>query len=323
MHKIPTLTRRVYRVLRRLLRVKRKAPRSPILGDPILPVELERAIFEMVAHMHPAAIPALLRVARRVSVWIGPLFYRVVCVNRRDTSGALVWRLLNGMETETPPCTYVRHLALESWRHCSLFEARQLLQLCTHLQDFGANAYFTDPALLSILAEIGVRRLAVNPKALFGTAPIDLKHSVFRAVTHLDMFRVEGVAAVLADLPVLPALTHLSLDSDLSRALILAVLPALPQLELLLVQWHRFEQAEYEVARIPRVYDVRFVIGLYSDYWGDWEAGARGGVDVWARGDAFVLRKRRGEVECKVFSTPVSPRIVSHLVILATCYWLS
>ncbi|KAJ7887115.1 hypothetical protein B0H14DRAFT_3430962 [Mycena olivaceomarginata] len=247
MHKIPTLTRRVYRILRQLIRVKRKAPRSPILGDPILPVELERAIFEMVAHMHPAAIPALLRIARR---------------------------------------------------------AQQLLQLCTHLQDFGANAYFTDPALLPILAEIGVRRLAVNPKALLGTAPIDLKHSVFRAVTHLNMFRVEGVAAVLADLPVLPALTRLSLDSDLSRALILPVLPALPQVELLLVQWHRFEQAEYEAARIPRVYDVRFVIGLYSDYWGDWEAGARGGADAWAGGEAFVRRKRRGEVE-------------------STCYWLS
>jgi hypothetical protein len=37
--------------------------------EPIFPVELEQVIFETTALMHPTAIPALLRVARRVLVW--------------------------------------------------------------------------------------------------------------------------------------------------------------------------------------------------------------------------------------------------------------
>ncbi|KAJ7887103.1 hypothetical protein B0H14DRAFT_3430948 [Mycena olivaceomarginata] len=95
----------------------------------------------------------VLKTQRRIS----PLLYEVVHVKRQNTSKALVRSLLNGTERETPPCTYVRHLALESCRHCSPAEAR----LCTHLQDFGANAYFTDPALLPILAEIGTLWAAV------------------------------------------------------------------------------------------------------------------------------------------------------------------
>jgi hypothetical protein len=53
------------------------------------------------------------------------------------------------------------HLAFNSGRHCSPAETR----LCTHLQDFGANAYFTDHTLLPILAEIGVPAEVSRPRA--------------------------------------------------------------------------------------------------------------------------------------------------------------
>ncbi|KAF7366179.1 Tyrosinase central domain-containing protein [Mycena venus] len=326
-----TLLRRARRVFHRVLRGKRTA-RAPLsesslpvdkhkrflittspvipsladIGDPVFPLELEQAIFETTAMTHPSTIPALLRVARRVGIWIEPLLYRVVRVNRRDHVDDMLRALVDGNKSKPADvlCTYVRHLALESLHHCSFYEGRSLLQRCTNVIDFGSNLWFTDPSLLPILAEMHLQRLSVNLKALFGYLPIDLNHPLFRSVTHLDMFRIEGVAEILVELPTLPALTHLALDSDLSRDIVLSVLPDCPRLKLLLVQWQLFEKRDYMAARTPHVYDVRFVIGLYGDYWADWEAGAREGVDAWSRGDEFIARKREGLIE-------------------GTCYWLT
>lgn len=154
-----------------------------------------------------------------------------------------------------------------------------MLQRCRKVIDFSSNLWFTNPSLLPILAEMHLERLSVNLKALFGNLPIDLNHPLFRSVTHLDMFRIEGVAEVLVELPTLPALTHLALDSELSRDIALSVLRDCPRLELLLAQWQLFEKRDYMAARTPHVYDIRFVIGLYGDYWAVWEAGARGGAE--------------------------------------------
>jgi hypothetical protein len=197
----------------------------------------------------------------------------------------------------------VHHLVIESSYNCPFGE---LLALCTGVINFGSNQQFTNPALLPILATMRVRRLSLNLNALFGPETIDLKHSLFQSVTHLDMFRVERVAEVLPDLPALPALTHLCLDSDLTRDIILPVLEICPRLVLLLVMWasYAFEKSLYAAARVPCVYDVRFVIGMYKHYWQDWEAGARGLPDSWSRADDFVARKRRGEIDGMVYSAP-------------------
>ncbi|KAJ7307929.1 hypothetical protein DFH08DRAFT_975314 [Mycena albidolilacea] len=189
-------------------------PASPVLapladiGDPIFPVELEQAIFKITAMMHPTTIPALLRVARRVGIWVEPLLYRVVRVSRRVNFNGMVRALIDGTKSRPAEllCTYVRHLTLESLHHCSFYEGRSLLQRCRKVNDFSSNLWFTNPSLLPILAEMHLERL--------------------------------------------------------------------------------------------------FVIGLYGDYWADWEAGARGGADAWCRGDDFVARKRGGLIE-------------------ETCYWLT
>jgi hypothetical protein len=36
------------------------------------------------------------------------------------------------------------------------------------------------------------------------------------------------------------------------------------------------------------------------DYKKDWETGARGGDDFWTRAEAFVARKRKGEIESAI-----------------------
>ncbi|KAK7050745.1 tyrosinase central domain-containing protein [Favolaschia claudopus] len=271
---------------------------TPPIGPPFLPPELEQLIFEITADMYPKSIFNLLQVARRVHIWVQPLLFRVIRVN---THNKALTNILKTGKTDSKrpdhPYGQVRHLALESIHNCSVDEGGLILELCTNLVDLGLNSWFTDPALLPVLGTLQLRRLAVNLRVLFGQSPIDLRHPLFHSVTHLDIFRVEGVADILPKLSVLPSLTHLALDSDLPREKILGVLPGCEDLKVLLVQWRRFEKEGFATAKVPCVYDVRFVIAIYSDYWAEWENGARGREDSWSRADEFVLRKRKGEVE--------------------------
>lgn len=43
---------------------------DPVDPNPVFPPELEQEIFETTALMHPREIPTLLRVARRVLIWL-------------------------------------------------------------------------------------------------------------------------------------------------------------------------------------------------------------------------------------------------------------
>jgi hypothetical protein len=56
----------------------------------------------------------------------------------------------------------------------------------------------------------------------------------------------------------------------------------------------------YEAAQKPGVYELCLVIGLDGDYWKDWETESV--LCYWIQADAFVAKKRRGEIERNVFS---------------------
>jgi hypothetical protein len=128
---------------------------------------------------------------------------------------------------------------------------------------------------------------------------------MFRYVTHLDILDDSGVEKLLLDIRLLPALTHFSLDSDTPQASALRVVEECPRLELLFVHW--FDELLYKASQTPHAYDIRFLMGLCDDYWNDWELGVRGGADFWARGDDFVRRKRRGEIEGKRLDSSKPP----------------
>ncbi|KAJ7848009.1 hypothetical protein B0H14DRAFT_3453369 [Mycena olivaceomarginata] len=101
---------------------------------------------------------------------------------------------------------------------------------------------------------------------------------------------------MLLDVPLLPAPTHMCLNCDIPRNTLLGVLAACPRLRpLLLVPWQREDWDLYASEWISCAYDARFVIGLYDDYWTDWEGGARGPPDLWAQGNDFVAREAKLE----------------------------
>ncbi|KAJ6550187.1 hypothetical protein B0H19DRAFT_187085 [Mycena capillaripes] len=252
------------------------------------------------ALMHPGKVPTLLRVARHVLPWIEPFLYQVIRVRVDERSTDMLNAFRSAISSKPPEFFYaVRHLALEMAGILSRDEAIALLRLCRRVTNFSSSRYFTDSSLIPVLAEMRIQRLSSVLKQLFGTASINLAHPLFRSVTHLHMFGVDCVAEILADVPTLPALTHLCLYYELWREIVLPILAECPRLQLLLVQWPAFDKLFYEAARIPYVYDVRFVIGMYVDYWEEWEVGARGlpDPDLWTQADNFLARKRNGEIE--------------------------
>jgi hypothetical protein len=212
----------------------------------------------------------------------------------------------------------VHHLALD---HVSLDEGTEILRLCTGVINFACSTQLVDPSFVPILAELGVQRLALCLQALFGGAPINLTHSLFRSVTHLDILGVVGVESALAEISALPALTHLCLDPAMPWDVLMKVLEDCPHLELLLVQWSIYNEAQYISAQEPCLYDLRLVIGLYYGYWEEWEAEANGVLVYWAEADDFVARKRRGEIEGTIYSS-VWRCTISDAIIAATRYWI-
>ncbi|KAJ7691867.1 hypothetical protein B0H14DRAFT_3906143, partial [Mycena olivaceomarginata] len=68
-------------------------------SGPAFPPELERELFETAALVHPATIPALLRVAKRVLLWIEPYLYRVIRMHRDNR--AMVTAVLEAMKSKT------------------------------------------------------------------------------------------------------------------------------------------------------------------------------------------------------------------------------
>jgi hypothetical protein len=136
-----------------LLHRQRSTPHARLLVDmesgPAFPPGLECEIFETAAVVHPATIPVLLQVAKRVLLWsvfsalashesdsvyglrrIEPYMYRVISMHHDNR--AMVTAVLEAMKLKPPEFfrKAVRHLAIGEGAY-SMKDARQLLQLCT------------------------------------------------------------------------------------------------------------------------------------------------------------------------------------------------
>ncbi|KAJ6583475.1 hypothetical protein DFH09DRAFT_978497 [Mycena vulgaris] len=275
------------------------------MAEPRFPPEIEIEIFETTALIHPTAIPALLRVAHRIRTWIEPLLYRVVRADKDPPYSDLTHAVLHAATSGSKPPKFlegaVRHLFLDSSAPWSEDEALTVLRRCTGVINFAAIAAYSNPSILPILAGMYVQRFAVCLENLFGAyAAIDLTHGCFAFITHLDIFDTitEGETRICKDVPKLPALTHLCLNNDVPWDVVETLLTQCPRLELFVDLWpYTATMRAFGWAQQTPVSDVRFVVGVYHDYWADWETGARGGANFWSSADDFVARKRRGEIE--------------------------
>ncbi|KAJ7772267.1 hypothetical protein B0H16DRAFT_1512914 [Mycena metata] len=258
-------------------------------AQPILPPELEREVFEATALMYRHTIPALIRVARRVHVWIEPFLYRVLRAERN--AQAMIDILLR--KSPTFCHLAVRHLAVLDGSQSFSTDAVQLLTLCKGVTNLALGDYFmADPTLVPLLAEMALLRLAVSVTDL----GCDLAHPLFSSVTHLTLFdRPEGLIPLCAQLPGLASLTHLCLFFDLPEGVVVSVLTRSPRLQLFLMLSSEGSDLQ---PRPPHTDDIRFVAGTYTNaYWDGWIDGANGLPDYWTRGDDLIAQKQNGEIE--------------------------
>ncbi|KAJ7757567.1 hypothetical protein B0H16DRAFT_1885585 [Mycena metata] len=262
-------------------------------AGPVLPVELERLIFELAAWQDPEIIFTLILVAKRVCIWIEPELYHTV-VFRKSRSLLML---------QSKPAEFLRqhvhHVAISV--ELEYDDVVQILSTCTGVHDLAIwNNAATRPDLLPLIHKLtNLQRLSANLFALFGgregftldqfriPPPEELP---LASLTHLDLFgplpeRLWSVFRTLRQL------THLALTDLYPRELIPAALGTCPVLRLLVVKWS-LDAKMPAASKIST--DPRFCIVRCTDYEFDWERGARGRTNVWHAAATKIRARRKG-----------------------------
>ncbi|KAJ6564476.1 hypothetical protein B0H19DRAFT_1374792 [Mycena capillaripes] len=153
------------------------------------------------------------------------------------------------------------------------------------------------------------RRLAMPVESLFSDSlrdgdGFDLTLPMLASLTHLDVFEVTNdltLGSSRTSLALLPMLTHLAFG-ELDGASLASTISKCPKVKVLVRKFMR--HLILELFRILSSGDLGkldeqfMLIFLASDeYMLDWKTSTQGGMDIWARADAFVAKKRRGEIE--------------------------
>ncbi|KAJ7453187.1 hypothetical protein FB451DRAFT_1281972 [Mycena latifolia] len=277
---------------------------------PRLPEDLERLIFEISALFYPNVMPALLRVAQRVKIWIEPLLYRVIYDGSIGVwEGRTLTQLWNSMKTK--PASFfhknVRHVSLYSFDDSEDYDLVKILSVCgatINLRLLGCPTR-SRPTLLQTVGLMPLQRLAIHFSHLFprfGGGIRDLDCPNFTRLTHLSLadWDRSGWDACPA-LAHLSSLTHLSFHNNLVLpSIVQGAFEHFPSLEALALACSA-RLAVSMHADIPKfaaaAADPRFVMVLVTNERRDWEIGARGGDDFWVAVDAQVRKRRSGETK--------------------------
>ncbi|KAF8212633.1 hypothetical protein K438DRAFT_1804874 [Mycena galopus ATCC 62051] len=277
--------------------------------EALVPLDVEREIFETAAMQHPTLIPTLLRVCHRVHTWIEPVLYRVLVLSNLKAT------CLPAARSKSPTFlkSAVRHVLFSASAAETIKDA---LRECT-----GIISLFIDGELnfntLPFVEKMRPRKLDLSvPEANDAAAQWAksmLMHSLFLSVTHLELYRdpsrhpgVQGDDQHWKDswslLATLPALTHLCLSLDLSRQILRPALAECPRLSVgITAFWSSYNtdigDASEFAQEVSTIIDPRIVVMVVDDYEEDWKTGACGGKDFWERAEEFVVRKLKGEIE--------------------------
>lgn len=183
------------------------------------------------------------------------------------------------------------------------------LELCLGVTNFAILTIFGVPGLLPALGNMRLQRLSGVIEGLFRdpakadeVITVDIGHPLFSTLSHLDILDEidrEGMGPEwLNDLSTLPALTHLSFNNPPNSEILHTILQACPRIHVFIAAFHVSGKARARAyVESMSIRDIRFVVATYSDHYGDWELGTKGGADIWVRVEEFISRKKRGEIE--------------------------
>ncbi|KAJ7636421.1 hypothetical protein FB45DRAFT_906604 [Roridomyces roridus] len=276
---------------------------TSVSGLPKLPPELEREIFDIAATAAPNMVPALLRVAHRVLEWIEPHLYRHMRISFHNPA----YLLALGHALDRKPLDFFAHTArylsvstAGSYGSCDLAVVERLLGACTGINDifFNLSSYYVNrlPPILSVLTHLRPTHLSI-----LGRPPVSgafhFRLPFFQSLTHLQLLDHGPNSALSRTWPhwpalaKLPFLTHLAVHCE--EDVLAHILSVIPNLQVLVLS--AFSPSQLRVSLIPR--DPRVFVSPSLACVLRWYAAARGGEDLWASADAFIEKKRMGEIE--------------------------
>ncbi|KAF7341113.1 hypothetical protein MVEN_01845500 [Mycena venus] len=291
---------------------------SPNFLGPVLPTDLEREIFEFSALSNPRSIHKLLLVARRVKIWIEPLLYRNLSVVRNSfrCDGAVdlirisTDNCLKLLDVKPAILDHVRNLALTNVPGSDI---GRILSGCRRVESLALFQTDPEPSWLPFITAMPLRQLSANVDPLFGRPGVDLGHSLFAQLTHLDFFETPVSDDWVTGVCRLPCLTHLSFTfeapGDIATVPFPQILASCTSLKVLIVFFssehdrERFDQWQYFCD------DPRSVTMVVDDFLEDWERGATGALagDYWIKAERFIQKRRSGEIKGAEYSVPWDP----------------
>ncbi|KAJ7865831.1 hypothetical protein B0H13DRAFT_2352821 [Mycena leptocephala] len=278
-----------------------------VASEQILPLELERRIFEICAISRPASIRRLMLVASRVKEWVEHILYHTVAVTHSlPMEGYPVFafrRLLCALRSK--PVSFfpnlVRNLVLHAVPPYAL---KAILSACVGVE----NLSITDAAksdILALLPQLQPKRLHADLRPLFELPP---SHSFFQQITHLEL-QVQGPGtqeemSIFSRLKLIPQLSHLSFSSNALIPLCGRFLQSCKILRVLVflnvgILSSLYPQTEAELARDPR-----FVAMGRAYFLKDWQMGAYTGMDYWTRAEIFIAKRQAGEIDELEYEIP-------------------
>ncbi|KAJ7621993.1 hypothetical protein DFH06DRAFT_1340987 [Mycena polygramma] len=309
------------RVLRRSYRVFPAPPvvGEVITGDPVLPPELEREIFELAAavpnywtkqHVGDMAL-VLPQVCRRAQSWIEPLIYERISLPPPSNSARRLAMFLETVDTRPASffATHVKYLDFDGT--ISLVVVKEVLSVCTGVVNLGCR--YTYCSLAPLLAPLPrLRRLLVAELMLsyysmptadwpFSSPPLSSTAGIkippcpcptpwAASLTHLGLSRAlpPDLAGLFA---AFPALTHFAVDFDAVRSFmahtLLGLLSACPPRVRCIVVLAR-GKADYRAAcRDVRdnIVDARLYVHL-----GGWQTWSRRVPDMFTEADTKIAK---------------------------------
>ncbi|KAJ6473926.1 hypothetical protein DFH09DRAFT_1343451 [Mycena vulgaris] len=260
--------------------------------DPILPVELERSIFETAARAHPASIPTLLLVAARVRAWLEPLLFQVLSIHTTDGPKTPLFR-----SPFSRWRNHVRHLGFSGRgpnNDPNQKSIATILSMCNETVNLAFFDMFPSYNLHDALKALHLQRLSTRLDGMFGPKHRNFAHGMFSHLTHLDILDFGAQSwETWSGLAQMPHLTHLSFhDNYIPNSVIHSALVECPSLTVLVIVFSTQTQLD-EFMPHPREFitDPRFVVLLVADPLADWEAGAWGGEDYWLRAQRLVEKR--------------------------------
>ncbi|KAJ7872701.1 hypothetical protein B0H13DRAFT_1895281 [Mycena leptocephala] len=188
---------------------------------PVLPLDLERKIFEISACLRPVLIPKFMLVAWRVKEWVEPLLYRTIAVEftrALDGYPIFTWDVLVSAMRSKPPSFFhyaVRNICLLLTDGVKAI-VETLLGLCTRLHNLSLSPAYVDDdydrAMPILMAPLPLAHIYGNLGSIFQSLPST--DPLFVHATHLGLRNWEGLnnMEIASRLSLMPHVTHLSFD---------------------------------------------------------------------------------------------------------------